>query len=48
MIDIRKLEEANATPQQIASSIQVYRDLESQCDINLFAKPDNIRIYIFR
>ncbi len=46
MLDISKLQTAQASNEQIATVKLLYRDLEKSYDLDLFVKPDHIRIYV--
>ena len=46
MLDITKLQTAQASNEQIATVKRLYQDLEKLYDLGLFVKPDHIRIYV--
>jgi hypothetical protein len=46
MLDITKLQTAQASNEQIATVKRLYQDLEKSYDLGLFVKPDHIRIYV--
>lgn len=46
MLNIRKLQEAKATKNQIETAKLLYYDLDKTYDLSLFAKLDHIRIYV--
>ena len=46
MLDITKLQTAQASNEQIATAKLLYQDLEKWYDLGLFIKPDHIRIYV--
>lgn len=46
MLDIKKLQTIHSSNEQIMTAKRIYQDLEKSYDLELFVKPNHIRIYV--